>query len=205
MSVRSHGRADVAPLHVEQGQRTGLAQAGECALEHSHACRAEALEESRLRLDDRHRPGECLDARHGERLQPLDAVRQPPLRQQPGMRVYARTQRAELVHGDPQPGPEGSGHRLSSKVVCAMPTASLNRTNPLSCKAAASSWLTRQGAVGSLNVAVPTWIALAPAATSCNASSPVRTPPTPMIGALRMRPSSIAARTCQIARTATGR
>jgi hypothetical protein len=33
----------------------------------------------------------------------------------------------------------------------------------------------------------------------------VRTPPTPMIGTDRKRPSAIAARTCQMARTATGR
>ena len=59
--------------------------------------------------------------------------------------------------------------------------------------------------VGSLKVAVPTWTALAPAATSSSASRPVRTPPTPMIGTVRNRPSAIAARTCQMARTATGR
>src|SRR5450631_4487465 len=205
MSVRSHGRADVAALDIEQGQRAGLAQAGKRALEHGDPRRTEALEERRLWLDDRHRPGERLDAGHGKRLQALDGLTQAPVRQQCRVGVDAGTERAELVHGDPKPGPEGGSHRLCSHRVWAIPTASLNRVNPLSCSAAASSRLTRSGAVGSLKVAVPTWIALAPAATSCNASSPVRTPPTPMIGTVGIRLSIIAARTCQMARTATGR
>src|SRR5450631_733851 len=205
MSVRSHGRADVAALDIEQGQRAGLAQAGKRALEHGDPRRTEALEERRLWLDDRHRPGERLDAGHGKRLQALDGLTQAPVRQQCRVGVDAGTERAELVHGDPKPGPEGGSHRLCSHRVWAIPTASLNRANPLSCRAAASSRLTRIGAVGSLKVAVPTWIALAPAATSCSASSPVRTPPTPMIGTAGRRPSIMAARTCQMARTATGR
>ena len=61
------------------------------------------------------------------------------------------------------------------------------------------------GRDGSLNVAVPTCTAEAPAATSSSASRPVRTPPTPMSGAVGRRPSRIAAVTCHSARTATGR
>jgi hypothetical protein len=38
------------------------------------------------------------------------------------------------------------------------------------------------GADGSPKIAVPTWTAAAPASTSSSASSPVRTPPTPMMG-----------------------
>jgi hypothetical protein len=56
--------------------------------------------------------------------------------------------------------------------------------------------------LGSLKVAVPTWMASAPAAASSRASRPDATPPTPMIGAVGRRSANIAARTCQMARTA---
>src|ERR1035437_3536965 len=194
--VSRHGGADVAPLHVQQGQGSGLAQAGERTLEHCDTGGAKAREEGRLWLDDGYRPGERLHAGHRKRLQTLNRLVQTPVRQQSRVRIDPGTQRAVLIHGDPQPCPEGVDHRLFSHLVCAIPTASVNRANPLSCKAAASSRLTRSAAVGSLNVAVPTWIALAPAGTSSTRSPRVGPPRPPMTGTAGTRPSIIAACTC---------
>ena len=55
-------------------------------------------------------------------------------------------------------------------------------SKPRSAKASANSLCTRIGAAGSLNTAVPTLTALAPANTNCSASSPVLMPPIPRIG-----------------------
>ena len=114
-------------------------------------------------------PGERLDAGHRERLQALHGVGQPPRGQQAGVRVDADAQRAVLGHGAVQPRAERS---RSPALIGAGPAGRARRprrrsrrAKPLSRSSAASSRLTRTGALGSLNVAVPTWTALAPAAT----------------------------------------
>ena len=68
------------------------------------------------------------------------------------------------------------------------------------CRGRGSSACTRATADGSLNTAVPTRTADAPARTNWSASRPVRMPPMPRIGT-----SGSAACTCQTQRSATGR
>ena len=102
MSPRFTSSSDRVPASRRPAERP---------LEHRDPRRAEPLEERRLGFDHGHRPGERLDAGHGEPLQTLDGLVQAPVRQQPGVGVDAGTERAELVHGDAQPGTEGLVHR----------------------------------------------------------------------------------------------
>ena len=62
------------------------------------------------------------------------------------------------------------------------PMASLALANPRAASSLRSSPRIRNGALGSLKIAVPTCTAVAPAAMNSKASAPVRIPPTPMIG-----------------------
>ena len=107
--VRRHGRADVTPLHVEQGKGACLTQTRQRALEHRDPRRTETLEEGGLGLDHGHGPGERLDAGHGKRLKTRHGLIQAPVRQQSRVGVYAGTERSELGHGQAQPDPERLG------------------------------------------------------------------------------------------------
>src|SRR5699024_3212816 len=173
LAVGVGGGADVAALDVEHGEAAGPAQLGQRPLEDRDPLRAEDLEEGRLRLDRSDRSAEGLDTGHREALEPSEVVGQAPRLEQAAVRVDAHAQRTVLGHRGPQPYSEG-GHRgrHEPNLSWAMPTTSPRRSKPRSATSRVSSLPTRDGAVGSLKAAVPTWIALAPAATSSSASRP---------------------------------
>ena len=109
VGVGLRGRADVAALDVEQHQRAGGPGLGDHPLQHGDPAAAEPLVERRLRLDHRDVRRQPLDRRQREPLQPGHVVGQPPLGQQPGVRVDARAQRAAGLEGGGEAGAE-RGH-----------------------------------------------------------------------------------------------
>ena len=117
------------------------------------------------------------------RARPVGAVGQAPLLQQRPVRVDADAQRAAGGDGVGQAFAEGSDAFIGVRT----PRLRSREANPRAASAAASSAWTRASADGSLNTAVPTETAEAPASTNCRASRPVRMPPMPRIGTLGQR------------------
>ncbi len=114
--VSGHGGTDVAPLDIEQHQRTGVSRRHQHPLQHRDAPRPMPLEERRLRLDQRHLRRQRLHRTQRESLHPPDIITQPPPSQQFWMRINPRTQRPPGRHDAGQPRPEPAlsgviGHR----------------------------------------------------------------------------------------------
>ena len=168
-------------------------------LEGGHAGRPATLEERHLGLDHRHHPGEGLHAAQAERAEPVGRSSGSP-------HCSSRAADGSMpAHSGPVPATAAAtlarepGRRSSGSAMGHSSSVRRTRRTPWRQHQRSISRRIRTGARGSRKVAVPTWTASAPAMSSSTASSPVITPPTPMMAA-----SGWAARTSNTARTATG-